>query len=477
MDSGSNIVNNIQNKSILLLFITLLISLFLLFPKNSNIFIYEWINSHSYSHGLLLLGMSFYLIANKPNVVTNSNGNITFLIILLLLVFFDVLASIVKIDVVSRFVLPCYLIAAIGAIFGAKNLLKVIIPLSLIFFTVPSWSIVSPIFQSIAAIAVANISDFIGIPTFIEGNYVSIPNGTFLIAEGCSGVRYILVAVAIALINCELSNYNIRHILTSVIAAFVLAIVANWVRIQVIVIYAHLYGMDHSVVADHNTLGWIIFAIFMAFFFFILPYIAKARRQAEPLPVPSINKLQLLKAFIAIALLASGPLFIQFFSQNNHKEVSATEQFSQNKKGTFDSFHNFEHYSLIKNTTELKDAYEHNVSKLSFDLRDNTADMTHAQNKPIAMNVGVIKEIDNGINNIKTYQVIKNNQRYFYSYWYEVNNKITQSLIRVKFYSVQALLSGSYINQAFFISTKCELKCSDVSIHLDYVKNKVLTSK
>jgi len=470
-------MSSIKNKPILFCFITLLATLGLFYPAQSTIFIDAWLNSHSYSHGSLLLGMSFYLIANKPNVVTNSNGNITFLVVLLLLVFIDVLASIVKIDVVSRFILPCYLIAAIGATFGAKNLSKVIIPLSLIFFTVPSWSIVSPIFQSIAAIAVANISDFIGIPTFIEGNYVSIPNGTFLIAEGCSGVRYILVAVAIALINCELSNYNIRHILTSVIAAFVLAIVANWVRIQVIVIYAHLYGMDHSVVADHNTLGWIIFVIFMAFFFFILPYIAKSRRQAEPLPVPSINKLQLSKAFIAIALLASGPLFIQFFSQSNHKEVSATEQFSQNKKGGFDSFHNFEYYSLVKNTTELKDAYEHNTSQLSFDLRDNTADMTHAQNKPIAMNVRVIKEIYNGIDNIKTYQVIKNNQHYFYSYWYEVNNKITQSLIRVKFYSVQALLSGSYINRAFFISTRCQQRCNNINVHLDYVKNKVLANK
>jgi exosortase len=467
-------MHSINNKPVLLGFIALLAISILFYPTQSAVFIDAWLNSHSYSHGLLLLGISFYLIGNKPNFITSSNGNITFLIFLLLLVFIDILASIVKIDIVSRFIFPCYLIAAVGAVFGAKNLSKVIIPLSLIFFTVPSWSIVSPIFQSIAAIAVANISDFIGIPTFIEGNYVSIPNGTFLIAEGCSGVRYILVAVSIALINCELSNYNIRHIFTTVITALALAIVANWVRIQVIIIYAHLYDMDHPVVADHNTLGWIIFSIFMVFFFLIIPYIAKARIQADPLPIPSISKLQWSKAFIVIALLATGPIFIHYFYQSNPKEIQTTEQLPNSEN---DNFHSFHHYTLVNITTELKGSYEHNTSKLSFDLRDNSSDMTHILNKPLAMNVGVIKEIDNGINNIKTYQVIKNNHRYFYSYWYEANNKITQSLIRVKFSSVQALLSGSYINKAFFVSTKCEQRCSDVSIHLDYVKNKVLAKK
>jgi len=466
-------MSSIHNRPLLLLLVLILVSLVVFYPQNSIVFLDAWLNSHSYSHGLLLLGMSFYLIAIKPNLISNSKGNYFFIILLLLLVFADILASVVKIDVISRFIFPCYLIAAIGAIFGTKNLSKVIIPLSLIFFAVPSWSIVSPIFQSIAAVAVANISSIIGIPTFIEGNHVSIPNGTFLIAEGCSGVRYILVAVSIALINSELSNYNIRHASISIISAFALAIVANWVRIQVIVIYAHLYGMDHSVVADHNTLGWIIFAIFMAFFFLILPYIAKARKQAEPIPVSRIYNQQWGKAFLVIAILATGSMFNYYFYQTSDKKSPTIEQNGQIKK---DNFHNFHHFSLVKNSTELIDTYKHNISKLSFDLRDINSDMTHTENKPVAIYVRVIKEINNDIDNIKTYQVIKNNQHYFYSYWYEVNNKITLSLIRVKFSSVQALLSGSYINHAFFISTKCEQRCDNVNAHLDYVK-KVLTSR
>jgi len=466
----------IMNLPILFLLVIMLTSFYLFYPSLSNVFIDAWLNSHSYSHGFLLLLVSVYLISSKPNSINESKGSFGFILLLLLCVFIDIVATILKIDVIMRFLLPIYIITTIGAVFGYNNLKRFIIPLTLLIFTVPSWSIISPIFQAIAAIAVANISQFIGIPTFIDGNYITIPNGTFQIAEGCSGVRYILVAISIALINCELSNYKIKHIIITTTFIFILAVLANWVRIEVIVIYAHIYGMGHPIVADHNTLGWVVFAVFMVIYFVTISYIAIQSKPFSFSSTPQLNAKQKLKGVLAIIILSLGSLFTSSFYQSDNKESLAI---NNDKQKNLFPFYSFSHFTSKNIFIDQQADYKHITHELTFNLQDKFSDMTHYENKPLSYHVQVIKELylknnlkpfkSPELNNIKTYQVKLNNKLYFYSYWYYIDHKIISSLTKVKLYSISALVHGDYNNKAFFISTPCNQQCSNSNAHIKYL--------
>lgn len=455
----------IQNKPVLFWFIILLTSITFFYPNQTNIFLDAWLHSHSYSHGILLLAVTTYLLFSKPESLIESRGSYWFLILLSLLVILGTIASIIKIDVVIRFLLPCYIIVSVGAVFGFQNLRKFLLPLALLLFSVPSWSIISPIFQAIAAVAVASISGFIGIPTFIEGNYISIPNGTFVIAEGCSGVRYILVAVSIAIINNELSNYKLKDTIITLSLAFLMAVIANWVRIQVIVIYAHLNGMDHPTVADHNSLGWVVFAIFMAIFFLVLPLISVARPPPASIDKPMINNSQKLKATIALFTLAISYIAHNiYFDENKDKSINSNEYASN----TMNQMHSFSYATTINSFGE-----EHLTSELYFDLRDRSADMTHADNHPISSKVRLREHISLGIEDIKTSIISFEGQYYFYSYWYNINNKITTSKNMSKLLSVNTLLSGTHINKAVFVATPCYNRCNNITPHKNYVSKLV----
>ncbi|WDE05013.1 exosortase [Thalassomonas viridans] len=455
-----------KNLQILLWFMALIAIFTVFYPLQTHEYWDAWINSHSYSHGLLLLLVSLFLIGSKPYAVAGSGGNLGFLLLLAGLVLVYALASLAKIEVILRFLMPCFMIAATGAVFGYHNLKKFLIPLLLLFFTVPSWSIVSPIFQAIAANAVATISMLIGIPTYIEGNSVAIPNGTFLVAEGCSGVRYILVALSIALINSELSQFKTRSQVISLGLAFLLAIVANWVRIEIIVLYAHQYGMSHPIIADHNSLGWIVFAVFMLFYFLLLPYITTQENKEQAITPAPLQSRQKWLGLASIAVLAMGAAMPAYFYQQAPQAAAVQEQSRPA------AMHNFAPATREQHKQEQLQGSRHSLSVLEYDMRDPGADITNQLNRPVNKQYRIKEVLDDRIADhaLKTFILTDNSKQYLYSFWYQTGDLLTTSLTRVKLGSVVSLLQGDFINRAYFVATECETGCNNLAAHKGYIQ-------
>jgi exosortase len=61
----------------------------------------------------------------------------------------------------------------------------------------PVWGPINEFLQWSSVKAVNYIMSFTGIPTFVYEEYVEIPAGTFEIADGCSGLRYVIAALAL----------------------------------------------------------------------------------------------------------------------------------------------------------------------------------------------------------------------------------------------------------------------------------------
>lgn len=74
---------------------------------------------------------------------------------------------------------------------------SIVFPAAFLIFIFPFWGILVPLLQNIPVAAVTYMMSFTGVPTYIEAEMITIPAGVFEIADGCSGLRYMIVSLAI----------------------------------------------------------------------------------------------------------------------------------------------------------------------------------------------------------------------------------------------------------------------------------------
>ena len=108
-----------------------------------------------------------------------------------------------------------------------------------------------------------------GIPVYREGQFFTIPTGSWSVVEACSGLRYLIASVTVGVLYAYLTYRSPARRAAFVAASIVVPIVANWVRAYMIVMIGHLSGMKYAVGVDHLIYGWVFFGIVMLLLFWI----------------------------------------------------------------------------------------------------------------------------------------------------------------------------------------------------------------
>ncbi len=103
------------------------------------------------------------------------------------------------------------------------------------------------------------IMSFTDIPVFVENEFVTIPAGVFEIARGCSGLRYIIVSLAISSLYVFLYLRTFKSAFIFILFAVVGALVTNWLRIVFLILIGDYTNMESSLMTDHNNFGWYIY--------------------------------------------------------------------------------------------------------------------------------------------------------------------------------------------------------------------------
>lgn len=143
----------------------------------------------------------------------------------------------------------------------------VIFPACFLIFIFPLWGLLTNILQDISVIAVTYMMSFTNIPTYVEAQYITIPSGVFEIADGCSGLRYIIVSLAISSLFIFLYINNIKKALIFLSIAILGALITNWIRITALILIGDYTEMQSSLMEDHNTFGWYLYIPFMFLLF------------------------------------------------------------------------------------------------------------------------------------------------------------------------------------------------------------------
>lgn len=203
--------------------------------------------------------------------------------------------------------IPAILFCAIWVALGARAARTLALPLAFLLFAIPIWDdFVTPVLQSLTVAVASMLLPVLGIPAAVEGNIVHVPAGTFEIAAGCAGTRYFVVSLATACLIVVLERLHGRRLVLVVGSAVVLALVANWVRVVTIIVIGEASDMTSPIIANHDTLGWWMYAAFL------LPYIVFVRSlspagRAPPIAPDDGGRLSPLRVTAAVALLALAP--------------------------------------------------------------------------------------------------------------------------------------------------------------------------
>ena len=293
----------------------LLVLGFLLFWPTTASLIEQWEDTvrRSYTHGYLIVVMSVWLlwrnraqwsqIEIRPSVVACVGGIAASVVWLI--------AYRAGIRIAHQALLPALVFGAFIAAYGFQAARRNWLPFAFLYFAVPLWDVLNPLLQSLSSFAVRLMLRTAGIPVFFSGNTFTLPAGSLEIAGGCSGLHFLIVGIAIAVLYGEINRDAWRTRVKLVVLAALLAMLTNWIRIFIIAVAAHLTDMQHYLVTEeHYSFGWMMFVGTMVIFFLIV------RRWPMPpeLPaaeiVPTSGPVSWLGAALALVGLLVAPVWL-----------------------------------------------------------------------------------------------------------------------------------------------------------------------
>ena len=164
-------------------------------------------------------------------------------------------------QLVSHFAFVVMLQGGLLASLGWRCYRAMLFPALYLFLMVPFGEFAISPLQDLTAkytVMMARASD---VPIFIDGRHIDIPGGSFLVAEACSGVRYLIATFALGLLVQDLLFVSRWRKALIVILSLIIPIVANVIRAYIILMMAYLSGFKIAVGVDHIIYGWFFFAV------------------------------------------------------------------------------------------------------------------------------------------------------------------------------------------------------------------------
>ncbi|WP_219118179.1 exosortase A [Janthinobacterium sp. UMAB-56] len=273
-----------------------------------------WSRSQTFAHGYLIVPISCTLawrqrarlaaLAPRPS----RQG----LLLLGTLGLAWLLADAANVPVVAQYAATAMLPACVLAILGWPAVRLLAFPLAYLLFAVPFGEVfLEPLIDFTASFTVTALQ-WTGVPVFRDGSNFSLPTGNWSVVEACSGLRYLIAALALGALYAHVNCHSTRRRLAVMTAALLVPIFANGVRAYLIVMLGHLSDMRLAVGIDHLIYGWLFFGLVVLLLFWLaarwreLP-LARAVPPAQPerLNTGAASPRAVVRAGVACLLLAA----------------------------------------------------------------------------------------------------------------------------------------------------------------------------
>ncbi len=158
-----------------------------------------------------------------------------------------------------------------------------IAPCGYFYFAIPIWESLLPILQQVALFGATLSMRLAGIPYTVQGARVIIPEGVFEVQEACSGLRFLAVSLALFTLYGFMERMNHWRLLILLSLTAALALLANWLRIFIVMYAGHVTKMTHYfVVESHEGIGHAVFALLLVTLFLLSRWLIRGGVHASP---------------------------------------------------------------------------------------------------------------------------------------------------------------------------------------------------
>ena len=200
---------------------------------------------------------------------------------------------------------------AVTAAFGWKVGRLLLFPVAFLYFAQPIWY--GAQLQALTVWVMRGALALTGPPALVEGDVIHLSNATFIIEEGCSGLHFMIVGLAVAVLYGEQrhDSWPVRARQLALMA--VLALLANWVRVYTVIQAGYLTNMQSYLVrVSHYGFGWGVFAVALFVFFWLAPYLGPESPPPPVVAVPApsnavVQRAELTGIALAVAILLALP--------------------------------------------------------------------------------------------------------------------------------------------------------------------------
>ena len=128
----------------------------------------------------------------------------------------------------------------------------------------PVYMKIAELMRSVSTAGSVWISRLCGVPLVRDGYYIYLPNTNLFVAEGCSGMRYLISYLVFSVAYAYYFKRSVKSRLLVVLAALPISIFAAVMRLTVIFLAAYYIGAFMAGKQEHILLSWCVFAALLA---------------------------------------------------------------------------------------------------------------------------------------------------------------------------------------------------------------------
>ncbi len=298
----------------------------------------EWLGVGVYSHGFLALMLAAFITYQSRSKVSNAmyRFNPIGLIAIIAAGALWLSAALINVQLVQVFCLFVLIVATLLCLFGIQSLLALRIPLLTMLLVLPIWNFLQIPLQIISSEVTYAVLKAMEIPTLREGFRFTVPGGIFIIEEACSGLSFFLSSSLLGVLFVHFNAVLGIKRLYFILFAILLSLISNWIRIIFVILVGNYTRMEHVIVQDHLTFGWVLYAVMLIPFFVVGHFVSQSpkpsaceqKRHHKPAGL-AINRSTSGNAKVVVMVttmvLVSFPTMRFFLSSENHNpDMAAT---------------------------------------------------------------------------------------------------------------------------------------------------------
>lgn len=222
-----------------------------------------------YSHGFLVPFVTGFFIWQKRNRLKEipAEKSVIGLILILTALLFHILGTILYIFSISGFSIWILAFGISLFLWGPRITREILFPLLFLGFMFPMpeaiISLISFPLKLLVAQTGTDIVRALGIPILREGFNITIPAGTLLVGNPCSGLRSMIAFLALGAVYAYIFEGSNVKKMTIFLAAIPIAVLSNIVRVPILILTSHFYGLEAAAPETfwHTASGVLVFVI------------------------------------------------------------------------------------------------------------------------------------------------------------------------------------------------------------------------